>query len=73
MDRREFLKTAGAAGVASAWPRVAGADQVAATARSDRDAWIAVMRRLADPVLTNLANGTLRARMPVEIGVGRNN
>ena len=70
MDRREFLKTAGAAGVASAWPRVAGADQVAATARSDRDAWIAVMRRLADPVLTNLANGTLRARMPVEQAAG---
>ena len=70
MDRREFLKTAGAAGVASAWPRVAGADQVAATARSDRDAWIAVMRQLADPVLTNLANGTLRARMPVEQAAG---
>jgi len=70
MDRRGFLKTAGAAGVASAWPRVAGADQVAATARSDRDAWIAVMRRLADPVLTNLANGTLRARMPVEQAAG---
>ena len=70
MDRREFLKTAGAAGVASARPRVAGADQVAATARSDRDAWIAVMRQLADPVLTNLANGTLRARMPVEQAAG---
>ena len=24
------------------------------------------MRRLADPVLTNLANGTLKTRMPVE-------
>ena len=29
------------------------------------------MRRLADPVLTNLANGTLKARMPVEQARGR--
>ena len=28
------------------------------------------MRRLADPVLTNLANGTLKARMPVEQAAG---
>src|SRR5439155_22578689 len=28
--------------------------------------WVGLMRRLADPVLTNLANGTLKARMPVE-------
>jgi hypothetical protein len=35
-------------------------------AASDRDTWVALMRRLADPVLTNLANGTLKARMPIE-------
>ena len=29
-----------------------------------------MMRRLADPVLTNLANGTLKARMPVEQAAG---
>jgi hypothetical protein len=34
----------------------------------DREYWISVMRRLADPVLTNLANGTLKAQMPVEQG-----
>src|SRR5436309_13361585 len=28
------------------------------------------MRRLADPVLTNLASGTLKARMPVEQAAG---
>ena len=28
------------------------------------------MRRLADPVLNNLANGTLKARMPVEQAAG---
>ena len=31
-----------------------------------RGAWVATLRRLADPVLNNLANGTLKARMPVE-------
>ena len=41
------------------------AEQPPATA-SDRATWISLLRRLADPVLTNLANGTLKARMPVE-------
>ena len=65
MQRREFLKAAGAA---SAWP--AASAQRPNRATSDRDAWIAIMRRLADPVLTNLANGTLKARMPVEQAAG---
>ena len=60
MDRREFFHAAGAAG-ALATARAHGASQNAAAARGDRDAWIGVMRRLADPVLTNLANGTLKA------------
>jgi hypothetical protein len=34
--------------------------------------WVDVMRRLADPVLTNLAAGTLKARMPVEEAAGAN-
>ena len=44
----------------------ASADQRATSSQGDRDFWIGVMRRLADPVLTNLANGTLKTRMPVE-------
>ena len=36
----------------------------------DRAYWITVLRRLADPVLTNLAQGTLKARMPVEQAAG---
>ena len=39
---------------------------------SDREYWVRVMRRLADPVLTNLANGLLKARMPVEQAAGAN-
>src|SRR3954470_12683121 len=67
MKRREFLKTAGAIPLARG---VSAVGQTAQPARSDRDAWIAVMRRLADPVLSNLANGTLKARMPVEQAPG---
>jgi hypothetical protein len=62
VDRRDFLKAAGAA---PAWPIVPTAPRADVPA-SDRDVWIAIMRRLADPVLTNLAGGTLKTRMPVE-------
>ena len=34
---------------------------------SDRQYWLDVLKRLAEPVLTNLAVGRLRQRMPVEI------
>jgi hypothetical protein len=64
MNRREFFSMAGAAGVA---PLVANTGtQTSAAAQADREYWIGVMRRLADRVLENLANGTLKARMPVE-------
>jgi len=36
----------------------------------DRALWVTALRRIADPVLTNLANGTLKARMPVEQAPG---
>jgi hypothetical protein len=64
MDRREFLKTAGAASAASAMPGTARAAQ--RSAAGDREIWVSLMRKLADPVLTHLANGTLKSRMPVE-------
>jgi hypothetical protein len=78
MDRREFFKAAGAGSalamvpgsVAAAGTAEALPAQRAAGPEGDRDAWIAVMRRLADPVLTNLAGGTLKARMPVEQAAG---
>src|SRR6478672_5421892 len=38
--------------------------------QNDREYWLGVVRRLADPVLTNLAQGTLKARMPVEQAPG---
>jgi hypothetical protein len=66
MNRRDFLKHAGAAGAASALPGAVRADQSGTPAATDREYWVTVMRRLADPVLTNAANGTLKAKMPVE-------
>ena len=66
MDRRDFLKHAGIAGAASALPTGVHTAQPSASPFSDREVWVAVMRRLADPVLTNAANGTLKARMPIE-------
>ena len=53
--------------------RPAGASSALAAAASDgvdRPYWVGVARRLADPVLSHLANGTLRARMPVEAAEG---
>jgi hypothetical protein len=44
----------------------AAAAQNTSTGQKDRATWIALMQRLADPVLKNLANGTLKARMPIE-------
>jgi len=70
MYRREFLKHAGVAGAASALPATVEAGQRRDPPVSDRDVWIGVMRRLADPVLNNAANGTLKAKMPVEQAVG---
>src|SRR6185436_17423262 len=66
MDRRKFLKHAGAAGAASALPRTLEAGQRSDAPLNDRDVWVGIMRRLADPVLNNAANGTLKANMPVE-------
>jgi hypothetical protein len=68
IDRRAFLKVTGAL---PAWRDLAAA-QVVSSSRgtTDRDVWIALLRRVADPVLNHLANGTLKARMPVEQAAG---
>ncbi len=69
MNRREFLTAAGAVSVA---PVVGGRSAMgqAPAAQADRAYWVSVMTRLADPVLENLAAGTLKARMPVEQAAG---
>jgi hypothetical protein len=68
-SRRGFLGTVAGALVAT---RGAGAsaESAAVGARGDRAQWIGLARRLADPMLQNLASGTLVARMPVEEAPG---
>jgi hypothetical protein len=68
VNRREFLTTAGAVPVLTKLEPVPQ-DPSTATA-GDRGLWVATLRRLADPVLRNLAAGTLKARMPVEQAAG---
>jgi hypothetical protein len=70
MNRRDFLTTAGAAGVAPVVASFAHAGQTPSTTAGDRSLWIATLRRIADPVLKNLATGTLKKQMPVEQAAG---
>jgi hypothetical protein len=72
MNRREFLAATGTAGLGPLAAREAGEPQASTASPVPREYWVGVMRRLADPVLNNLANGTLRARMPVEQAAGAN-
>jgi hypothetical protein len=73
MDRRTFLQSAAAA------PAVGGLVRTSATqtpappsGADDRAYWVSCLQRLAEPVLTNLARGTLRKAMPVEEAKGAN-
>jgi hypothetical protein len=72
--RRRFLAAGAAGALASTAARAAAAKEgPPGTLAGDRAYWVSVATRLADPVLTNLARGTLKARMPVEEqpGAGR--
>ncbi len=75
MNRRDFLKSTGAGTALTAWPRPVEAQRAAgaltvATAPGDREVWLDVLTKVAEPVLTHLAAGTLRTRMPVEQAAG---
>src|SRR6185295_8778306 len=73
MRRRAFLGAGTAAAGAAAAAAASAVERPKAAPGpppSDRELWVSVARRLADPVLTHLANGTLKARMPVEQAVG---
>jgi hypothetical protein len=69
MKRREFLGAGALAALAPA-ASVKPTPTPAPALADDRAYWLGVARRLADPVLTNLAAGTLKARMPVEQAEG---
>ena len=71
MNRRDFLKTAGAGSVLPAVIQPAGGSlQPPRPSQDDRALWVTLLRKIADPVLKNLAGGTLKAKMPVEQHAG---
>ena len=57
MQRRRFLQAGGAMAAQAAPQPAAG---------NDRAYWVRTMSRIAEPVLVNLAAGTLKRNMPVE-------
>ncbi len=63
-NRRKLLQAMGA--LAAAGPQQAAAQ----SAGGDRAWWTAALARIAEPVLSNLARGTLRRNMPVETSGG---
>ena len=66
MNRRSFLVSLGAGASVAAG---VSAQQNPAPA-GDRGVWVGHLQKLSDPVLTNLAGETLKARMPVEQAAG---
>jgi Uncharacterized protein conserved in bacteria len=69
-NRRDFLKTAAAAGAASlispSLHSVSAATSPVTTPADDRSFWVGTLVRLGAPVLENLARGELKKNMPVE-------
>ena len=73
VNRRTFLESAGATAAGLIAKRTGTGTETGTetgTGTGDRAYWVTVAQRLAEPVLTNLAAGTLRARMPVEEAEG---
>jgi hypothetical protein len=70
MNRREFLQAAGSVGAVPAIALEPAQAQERPYVTEARELWTDIMQKLADPVLNNLAAGTLKARMPVEQAAG---
>jgi hypothetical protein len=65
-NRRVFFQSIAGAGVTAGALPAFGQE----TADSDRQYWLRILVKLADPVLRNLAAGTLKKNMPVECLTG---
>lgn len=65
-DRRAFLQSMAVSGVAASLNAPVISQAIATTGADDRHYWLGVLQRLAQPILTNLSLGQLKARMPVE-------
>src|SRR6185312_15880082 len=70
VDRRDFLKTTATGGVLAMVTSLSATQQRPASPTNDREYWLSVVRRLTEPVLGRLAEGTLKASMPVEQAAG---
>jgi hypothetical protein len=72
MNRREFLAATGAGTAFAALPGGAQERGPATVGQGDRETWVRLAQQVAGPVLTNLAAGTLKVKMPVEQADGSN-
>lgn len=73
MKRRNFFKIAPLAGLlgwVSPGKAIAAIPETLMPAKSDREYWVSLMIRIAEPVLTNLSKGTLKKNMPLEKPAG---
>jgi hypothetical protein len=70
IERRDFLRTLAATGMAYSVATRTKAQTTADPSTPDRAYWINVLTRLANPILTNLADQRLKERMPVEAAAG---
>src|SRR5262245_14704630 len=71
MNRRDFLQAGALAAGGAALPQTAQTPQTpGASTAETRASWIARLTKIADPVLTHLAKGTLKAQMPCEAAAG---
>ena len=72
MQRRNFLRLSSLLGLASSLPfaRAEAAPEntgdLPAGAAGDRAYWVALLDKIATPVLSNMSKGQLRKNMPVE-------
>ena len=75
MRRRDFLHAASLSAIVPAAARAAGSPEAAEHDLADgavvRAQWVERLTAIATPVLTHLADGTLREAMPVEGGADR--
>jgi hypothetical protein len=68
IERREFLQALAVTGLAGSVAARPASETT--NGSTERIYWISVLRRLADPVLVNLAEQRLKDRMPVEAAPG---
>jgi len=72
MDRRNAFKYLSLLGLAPLASKVAASEVMKTTEVPDREYWMKVMTRIANPLLESLSKGELRKNMPVECKPGHN-